>query len=212
MKKKKFLRLLTVVLVLAMAAVALIGSSLGKYVKTFTGEAKVSFSAELADELILRETLAERQTNGGYLLKTGTYSDENEYTLLPGLNVPKDPHVIISGKTDIPAYLFVEVKENFEDNTSGQLSYELGENWLKVSDSGKDGRTVYVYADNGVAKVIDENIGSEPIYILKNNAFAVSQKLNHATSGDVLTFHACLGETAMGDTPFEVYKAVYNMH
>jgi len=209
MKKKKLLRLAVMLLILAMAAIALIGSSLGKYVKTFTGEANVIFSAELAEELVLRETEAERQIDGSYALKTGTYTDENEYILLPGLNVPKDPHVVIVGKTDIPAYLFVEVVDGLGNDA---ISYGVRDCWLEIPGNGKNGGTVYVYSENGAAKAIADASVASPVYILQSDTMVVGQELKHsASTSDILRFYACLGETAMGDTPLKVYKAVYNM-
>ncbi len=209
MKKKKLLRLLLMLLILAMASLSLIGSSVGKYIRTVSVSGNVSFSAELAKELILRESEALRNPDGSYVLSAGTYVSGNEYVLLPGLNVPKDPHVIISGKTDIPAYLFIEVVDSTPNEAIG---YNIRDCWLALGITGKHGGAVYVYAEGGTAKAIaDASVASttSPAYILLNDEMVVGQELKHSDStSDTLTFYACLGETAMGSTAQDVYKAI----
>ena len=207
MKRKTFFRLVLLCAIVVILLAAFVGSSLGKYKTTIELSSNVSFSAKLADELILQETIAQKQTDGSYRLVGGSTTN-NQYILLPGVNIPKDPYVEIIGKTDIPASLFIEIVDEIGNEA---ISYKIKDCWLKLEGAtGKNSGEVYVYAEGGSAKTISSDISY--IDILERNQVVVGQNLKFKNSvSDVLSFYACLGETAMGNSPWEVYKAVYNM-
>ena len=66
--KMKFRTRLRLVVLLALLLCALIGFAAGKFVQTITFEEKVVFTAELAEDFILRESQAIRQNDGSYQL------------------------------------------------------------------------------------------------------------------------------------------------
>ena len=200
MKRKTFFRLVLLFAIVVVLIAAFVGSSLGKYKTTIELSSNVSFSAKLADELILQEHEAVHKTDGSYELNSNKVVTENSYVLIPGLNVPKDPHVVISGKTDIPAFLYVEVIDALGNDA---ISYNLAECWQKISDSGKYGGEVYVYAPGGTAAEITSDL---TVNILLNDKIVVGQQLKlNSSASDVLNFYACLHESA-GSTAETVYN------
>ena len=98
MKKKQVRARLRLLLVLTLLLLTLIGYAVGKYVEDKTIDGRVIFTATLADEVILQERTAQRQDNGSYKL-VAPMCGGNAYVLLPGLDIPKDPHIVIEGKT-----------------------------------------------------------------------------------------------------------------
>lgn len=213
-KKSRPVILLALVLLLS----GLIGSAVGKYVQTVTFPGKVTFSAKLADSIVLQEHEAVRQEDGSYTLNGDKTVMGNHYRLLPGLDIPKDPHILIANKTSIPAYLFVEVVNELTDTA---LVYTVDtEHWLLLGDlGGKNGGRVYVYTDDGKDPTeIDDTFTKSPVYILKDNQVEVRQGLKHSTAADNLIFYACMGETAFSSEEnlttkaAEVYKRVNGMN
>ena len=198
-KKRPLWRVLLLIAAVALIC-ALIGSAVGKYIYTETLSASVTFSAEMAKNVVLQENEANRLPDGSYEL-TESFVKNNTYTLIPGLDVPKNPHIIITEKSPVEAYLFVEVVENLPDT----VTYSMASGWEELAVSGKHGGKVYVYND-----VLDENTTADPIYILKDNLIYVSQDLLGSTEGEVMTFYACLGETAAGLDAEEVYNNTFN--
>lgn len=205
---------LMVLLILAvLLASSLIGSAVGKYIKTMSFPGTVTFSATLAESMVLQEHKVQRDTDGSYettpVLLPAEGVKGNDYVLLPGLDIPKDPFITIEGKTDIPAYLFVEVL----DTTENTLSYTMADHWLKLDDfSGDHGGAVYVYTgtDSDTPLAIDGSFGGT-VNLLKGDTVTVSQKLTHGAEAGKLEFYACMGETAFSaeTDPIAQAKAVY---
>lgn len=190
---------LIIILVLSLILAGLVGIAVGKYVEEQSFSGKVTFTAKLADRVILQEQTAQRQPDGSYQLQAPMVQ-ENTYVLLPGLDIPKDPHIIIQGKTAIEAYLFLEVKNTLDT----PVTYEMAPGWTLLADvTGSDGSQVYCYH-----VVIDETFNDTPIYILENNRITVSQnlRLQSADDGqDVLEFRALLIQKYEGATPAQHY-------
>lgn len=187
---------LTVAVILAVLLVSgFTGAALGKYIKTISFTGNVKFSVNLAQSMVLQESKAKRNADGSYTLDTQQPVTGNTYMLLPGMDVSKDPHIIITGKTHIPAYLFVKVV----DGTADTLTFAMEDYWLQLSET--DGTAVYVYAEKNtedklIPKVIDNN--SPTVYqILKDNKVTVSQDLEHGEAAGNLDFYAYMGETAI---------------
>lgn len=198
MKKIPFrTRLLLVALTLLLAA--LMGFAVGKYKNTISIKGTITFSARLAEDVLLQEHEAVRQPDGSYQLNTGKTLQGNTYKLIPGLDIPKDPHIIIKGKTPIPAYLYVEIVDTLDTAKIGQedvklISYAVADSWERTDLTGANGGTVYKY--NTVLS--NENF-SDPIYILADNGITVSQYVKSYdytanSDQDVLKFYAYLEE------------------
>lgn len=222
MKKMRYLPLILTLAVLLGSL--LIGNAAAKYIYRNTWQATVTFTAELADNVLLQEHVAERLDNGEYTLTADLTPTENaqtnggnNYILLPGLDIPKDPFISIVDKSSIRSYLFLEVVETLDTVTETDpvtdqaathkpVDYSLTGDWLSLSGvTGKHGGAVYVYAKDGMPVVIDDSLtAGKPdltatIPILQGDQVTVSQylkKYNVTENGDtdVLTFYAALNE------------------
>lgn len=215
MKKMRYLPLILALAVLLSSV--LIGNAAAKYIYRNTWNATVTFTAELADNVLLQEHLASRAPDGSYSLDSEVVTENNTYILLPGLDIPKDPFISIVDKSSIGSYLFLEVVETLDTvtetdpvtdqaTTHKPVDYSLTGDWLPLPGAtGKHGGAVYVYAKDGVPVVIDDRLtAGKPdltatIPILQGDRVTVSQylkKYNVTENGDtdVLTFYAALNE------------------
>ena len=166
MKKMKFRTHLGLLLLIVMVLVAVTTFVAGKYATTISMPNTATFTAKLAESIVVQESLAVRQSDGTYVLDQTNIVPSNRYALIPGLDIPKDTHIAISGKTDVPADLYLTVA----DNTNETLSFELCDHWVLV-----EGNT-YVYSDANQQRIlITEDI--DKVYILKDNTIYVSQDI-----------------------------------
>lgn len=201
-KKYNSVRLSLWLLILCMLTA---GAVLGKYVTTreATGEQTVTFTATLAQSVLLQESVVARQDDGTYV-RTNTLVTVKEagkpdkiqnYTLMPGVDIPKDPHVVVTGKSNIPAYLFIEVVDTSVDDA---LIYEVNTDvWQETTLKNPDhGGKMYVYTVEGKpAKLVADP--PNPIYILRNNTVEVGQKLLTKRAVNALTFYVYLEEPGL---------------
>lgn len=204
MKKKQFVLLL---ILLTLLLAGLTSFAVGKYVMTLEKKTgTVTFTARLAQEVALREHRAVRQANGTYSLTEAT-GTENSYVLIPGLDIDKDPHVVITGKTDIPAYLYVEIVTDTIDSYDGMpiVNYTIGRGWGESERPAQHGGAVYEYVGTGASALAltADNLPQNPIYIFENNKVRVSQHAKHADhtadgDTDVLEIYGYLIEATGG--------------
>ena len=195
MRKMSFRARFRLLIVLTLLLIALTTFAVGKYITTIENESTVSFTARLAKDVILQEHLAVRQPDGSYQLGEEVVKG-NSYKLIPGLDIKKDPHIIIQDKTPIPAYLYIEVKSTLDT----PVTYEIDDSiWYELA--GVPG--VYYYKDT-----IDENFSANPIYILKDNQITVGQLLlsQSDSAEDFLKFNVNLIEKVGTATVQEVYN------
>jgi len=211
--KKKRRSRLWLLPVLTVLAGTLIGVAIGKYIKTEQYSGTLQFQADLAEDFRLLEHKAVRQPDGSYTLGSETVQ-KNEYILIPGLDIPKDPHVVIENKTSIAAYLFVEV---VDETANSAIGYSMRGDWLLLDGviGKKDNGAVYVYAADGANPTpLTRTVGTITLYLLQNNEIKVSQKLLASETNDTLKFYAAMGEVnAVTDgTAIENAKEIYNSH
>lgn len=199
MRKNNFRTRLRLLIVLSLVLFSLIGFAVGKYITTLNQKNTVTFTAKLAENVILQEHLAVRQTDGGYSLHASEVVTSNAYKLIPGLDVPKDPHIIIQGKTPIPAYLFIEVESTLDK----PVEYQIDDaNWALLKEDAT--KKVYYYKS-----VINAPFAETAINILKDKEIIVSQHLVHLSDEDkdVLTIRALLIEKVGESTAEQTYSA-----
>ena len=91
--------LMIVVLLVSMA----IGAAGAKYVSQEQTTGQVTITADIGT-IVLQESQAVRQPSGAYTLDTANPVAENSYVLIPGLDIPKDPHVVITKQDANPTY------------------------------------------------------------------------------------------------------------
>ena len=192
MRKLTFRTRLRLLILLTLLLIVLTTFAVGKYITTIPVHNTVTFTAELAEDVMLVESKIIRKTDGTYETTDETIAGGTQsYMLIPGLDVPKDPHIVITGKTPIPAYLYIEVVDNMSNSA---LRYELTDSW--ITSAAKDPEhsgTVYVFSTD---KAKPAKITSDPgeIYILKDNLFYVDQALLSGAGANDLTFYAYLIE------------------
>lgn len=162
--------------------------AVAKYIKDVPFTGNVTFKADLAEKFTLTETKAERQTSGSYIL-SGEQVTQNSYTLMPGVDVPKNPMFKIEGKTAVPAYLYVEVCPDLPTT----VTYKIADHWTDLGITGPNGGKVYVY--NTV--LIDTTDLSDPIYILDGNTLYVSDTLDRGTTA-TMTFYGYMAQQVSG--------------
>lgn len=171
MKKKTLTVAIALVLVVALA----VGATYA-YLTASSGPVKNTFvvgGAVANGDLKLFEHVASKNADGSYTLDPAKETDGNAYTVMPGVNLPKDPTVTVE-KASGEYYLFVEVTKG-----SGFASVTVGEktgtplscnvdtaNWQPLTLTGNDAnREVYVYCVTGKSAI--QNTKVENVAVLK---------------------------------------------
>lgn len=218
--RKPRYHLLLLLLLVLLAAGGLTGTAVAKYITQNTAQGSVTFSAQLAESLTLWEHEAAKNADGLYTIDaTSPTIDSNDETkngntysvVIPGLDIPKDPQITVKGKTDIPAYLFLEIVGHQPGENDKKVTYTLEDCWVKQEDiPGTSGGTVYVYsANNSPAEVTGATFSeSDTINIIKGQKVYVSQALPRDTELTI-TLYACMSEAVSGKTLKEIYEAAY---
>ncbi len=199
MHKKSYI--LAFVLISLAVVAAISGMMFAKYIKQLSYNGSVTVYADLAEEFTLYEHVAEKQPDGSYKLTEDT-TNANSYTVLPGLDVPKDPTIYITGKTDIDAYLYIEVVDNI-DSAETKIEYKLTSDWLLLSGTDSpNGGKIYVYASDKTPLVLDKEFEDQEIIILDPKQFTVSESLPRETNVKIefYAYMAQIGDGTADDT------------
>ena len=207
-KKKTLLTILAVMLVCCIAVTGTLAVLFAKtsepVVNTFTaaGDGKL-----VTGEFTLKEHIAAKQTDGSYKLTeeaTNNTTTGNHYDVLPKTDLPKDPYITITGKTNAPAYLYVEVV----DGLPSGMHYAMADCWTKLDGvTGNHNGVIYVY--NNGTPIDDESTGLDNISIIKNDTITVSDEPGLTEGQEVsLSFYAYLGQASVG-TPAQAYTACF---
>lgn len=102
---------------------------------------------KLAYNFNLRETEVRLNDEGtAYeLVPSGNQVTEISYdSVVPGMEIAKDPKINVNISDNVSAYIFVEVL----DATNNNFNYEIDTNyWTELSVTGKNNGKVYVYTD-----------------------------------------------------------------
>lgn len=173
MKKKTLTVAIALVLVVALA----VGATYA-YLTASSGPVKNTFvvgGAVANGDLKLFEHVANKNADGSYTLGSDT-TTSNAYTVMPGVNLPKDPTVTVE-KASGEYYLFVEVTkgsgfasvtvgEGDNAKTGAPLSYNVdATKWEKLDIAGKEVYVYYVNKDG--AKTYIQNTTVENAAVLK---------------------------------------------
>ena len=203
-----------VALVTAVVSVATSGTK-AKYTKAVpTRQVALTVNAELAASLEVKEHQLTGAYYDEYELSSDKLVESNTYVLMPGVDIPKDPFVRVTGKTEIPAYLYVEVVDTTGGN-SDTYSYTVDSaNWTTLKNdqnedvTGKNGGKVYVY-QNGT-KLTDANTSNDSwtVGILTDDKITVKPGLDVSSdySSATLTFYAYMAQAVDGKTAYEIFR------
>ena len=171
MKKKTLTVAIALVLVVALA----VGATYA-YLTASSGPVKNTFvvgGAVANGDLKLFEHVANKNADGSYTLDPAKETNGNAYTVMPGVNLPKDPTVTVE-KASGEYYLFVEVTKGsgFAPVTVGEktgtpLSCNVDTaNWQPLTLTGNDAnREVYVYCVTGKSAI--QSTPVENVAVLK---------------------------------------------
>lgn len=204
MKKKTLTIAIALVLVVALA----VGATYA-YLTAQTGEVKNTFVAGGAvaqDALKLYEHKANQNEDGTYTLDPTKPTTANSYTVMPGVDLPKDPTVEVTAANG-PYYLFVKVTEgaHFNKNIFGYSIDDAAWKQLKDADD-KDVAGVYVYTtDKTNAAILT---GAVTANVLKDKVVTVADadSITLADADCTLIFQAYACQAA-GLTPYAAYQA-----
>ena len=205
-KKKTLLTILAVMLVCCIAVTGTLAVLFAKtsepVVNTFTATSQL-----VTGEFTLKEHIAEQQKNGSYTLTKETTNDTvtgNHYDVLPRTDLPKDPYITITEKTNAPAYLYVEVVGELPTG----MHYNMASCWTELEGvTGNHNGVIYVY--NNGTPIDDKSTGLENIAIIDGNTITVDDVPGLAEGQKVeLSFYAYLGQASVG-TAAQAYTACF---
>lgn len=205
--KKTWLIVACTVMVLAVSVVGTIAyltDTTGPVVNTFT-------MGNLLDDplnFVLKEHQAtDTDKDGVYTLDDTKEVNTNTYTVLPGVDLPKDPFVKTNETLKLDAYVFVEVV----DETGTALDFTVdSDKWTELAGvTGPNSGKVYVMrANNGIAKA-GAFLG--PIAILTDDEITVDNvAITNAAAqfGGTVTFYGYMIQ-AGGFTDYNAAWAGY---
>ena len=188
-----------IILILAAGLIVLIGTASAKFIKDIPLPGKIKISASLADKIEVYEHKVERQDDGSYILGEDT-TESNEYELMPGVDVPKDPTVKITGYSGMPAYVYIKV----ESTLPATVSYQIDETiWTSLGD-GVYYRSLTA-ADKTESGIIEYKILKQ---IANGNELQVSDKLDRQTNAS-LDFTAYIAQRTAASASSEDAAAVF---
>lgn len=159
---------------------------------------------------ILKEHEATKVMNGN--VWTGKYEIKDDaavvaglrYDIMPGMVIHKDPYVAINAKTDVPAYLYIEVINNLSFSTKVNDVETLvidPDHWLELAGvTGPNSGKVYVYTtDKTSPAIITDDITATNI--IKDNKFTVNENVEptELDADETLKFNAFLAQASIGE-------------
>lgn len=180
------------------------GLVLAKYVEKQEILGSVNVSAELGT-ISLYEHEAKRQADGSYAFTDKVVSG-NEYVLMPGVDVVKDPYVIVDKNSDLlPVYVYVKVKSNLEDSITFEVD---SNNWQVITEYNTLAYDVGVYVyTGGTGEALAVTGDLDKIYILDKNKITVGRKLlSSGVNSDQLIFTAAMFQVSSGTDAVDVYN------
>ena len=115
--KKKLTTVLAIVLVVALSVAGTYA-----YLTAQTDTVKNTFTAAgLASDFSLDESKANQQPDGSYTLDVATRVQENEYSVVPSVDLAKDPTVHVTLEKNVGAYVFLAVDDNLGDGLTATI-------------------------------------------------------------------------------------------
>lgn len=171
--RKTRISVLSLILLAIAAAALIIGLAAAKYVKEVRMPHTIKVSADLAKSIEIFEHEVNRTEHGDYETSADTVA-ENEYKLMPGVDVPKDPTVRIKGYTGLKAWLYVEIVET---TVPTSVTYATASGWTQLSGlTGPNGGKIYY------RELTNAQTGDLEFPVLANNTVIVSESIPRDTT------------------------------
>ncbi len=133
--KKKLTTVLAIVLVVALSVAgtyAYLTAQTDKVTNTFT-------AAGLASKFTLDESKATQQPDGSYTLDVNDRVQENTYSVVPKVNLAKDPTVHVTLEKNVGAYVFLAVSNNLGNGLTATID---SGNWTALGTTYTDAQDV----------------------------------------------------------------------
>lgn len=170
--RKTRISVLSLILLAIAAAALIIGLAAAKYVREVRMTHTIKVSADLAKSIEIFEHKVNRTEHGDYETEK-TEVTENDYVLMPGVDVPKDPTVRIKGYTGLKAWLYVEIVET---NLPASVTYTKADGWEPLSVTGPNGGKIYY------RELTNAQTGDLEFPVLKDNTVTVSESIPRGTT------------------------------
>lgn len=155
-----------------------------KYVHTESLKSSITISGELVEDISLVENEAIITNDGSYML-TSKEVKQNSYTVMPGVDIPKNPHFIVTKKSNLPAFLFIEVVSD----APAEVTFDLTDKWLDLGVKGVNNGDVYVYSTDGVEPLVLDNTFTEnKVKIILDDTIYVSDKAKAGSAFNINIF------------------------
>ena len=176
------LRFLAVFALLIVTACAMMSAGVfSKYIAQRSVANQAGYNNTLAEAFKLLDQPIVVNEDGSYEKDTADDAEPTSgytYKLIPGITLPAEPYIEITGKTEVPAYLYIEV-----ENT-GDVTLTFDDAWSPLGVTGKMGGDVYVY-DSGTALT-----GDDPEAVLTVPTFTVDElsSIPITTEGEIKVY------------------------
>ena len=196
----------TVLVLVVVVGIMTVGTFMAKYIHRESVKGNVTLSMDLIEGLQLVENKAEIQSDGSYKLGEELVAG-NTYTFLPGVDVPKNPHFVLTSKSEVDAYLYVEVVDGVHEGINWDVDLE---HWIILPEAqGNHGGVVYVYSQDGTSPaVINKAFSISKIGILKDNKLDVSKNVV-LNEGFSLDFYGYMAQKIEDKTPAQIYNICF---
>lgn len=133
--KKKLTTVLAIVLVVALSVAgtyAYLTAQTKQVTNTFT-------AAGLASKFTLDESKATQKTDGSYTLDVNDRVQENTYSVVPKVNLAKDPTVHVTLEKNVGAYVFLAVDNNLGNGLTAKIDDSV---WKELGTTYTDAQGV----------------------------------------------------------------------
>lgn len=200
MKTKKTL---TMIMAVALACVLSVAGTLA-YLTATTDTVTNTFAAQGlidAENFDLKEhkAVADATNPGTYTLNDEEVTS-NDYDVVPGIDLPKDPFVRVKA-LKANAYLFIEVV----DTTPNTLTATIDSAWQDTGVTGKHGGEVYTLASGALTAAADMNMTQN---ILAGDKVVVDANYVGA-DGQNLVFYGYLAQAAGFENAAAAWTATF---
>lgn len=204
--KREKITLISLLLVLLTATAIIVGTVAAKYITEKRVPGRIKVSVELAQSIEMFEHKVTRTEDGGYDT-VATEVAGNTYKLMPGVDIPKDPTVRITGYTGLSSYVYVEVVGEPAEvvGKPKTVSFAIDDGWTLIEGvTGPNGGKVYyreLKAANNETYPKDVEIN-----VLKDKKVTVSQWVERNTNLEI-KFYAYVAEKTGDANAKTVFEA-----
>lgn len=202
--KKKLATVLAIVLVVALSVAgtyAYLTAQTDNVTNTFAVAGLIDDDADFT----LVESKANQQADGKYVLNPADKVQANEYVVVPGVDMPKDPTVKFTLQNGIGAYVYLAVKNDLGAGLTATIDETWGDS---IGTITKDGATWTLYAK----EIAADAARTYELPALQDNvvlsAATVAADAVNPYGGEIV-FNAYLCQSAGFDSAMDAWTAAF---